>query len=218
MKNNGFAKANNQGILASKGEYILLLNNDAFINPECVINGINYVKNNKNCGIWAPKLVGEDGSFQISCACLPSIRGLIWEYILLKNYDCYPEIEHWNEPHNVGNVVGAFLLMRKEIIDKVGLLDEDYYFNVEDVDYCKKVHEAGFSVIYDPTYSIIHIGGLSQDYSWVKDPHLHKNRVIYFRKNHGIFKAFLSKIIIFMGLNIRKYSQILQIKKDNLSW
>jgi len=206
LENQGFSKANNQGILASKGKYVLLLNNDAFINPECLINGINYVKDNKNCGIWAPKLVGEDGSFQVSFAHLPSIKGLIEEYILLKNNSSYPDLNEWKEPHNVGNVVGAFMLIKKEVIDKVGLLDEDYFFTVEDVDYCKRVHEAGFSVMYDPQSKIIHLGGASQDDKWINDPYVHKSRVLYFRKNHGIFKAFLSKIIIFMGLNIRKFS------------
>lgn len=204
MENQGFSKANNQGILASKGEYILLLNNDAFINPECLTNGINFFKENENCGLWAPKLVGEDGVFQVSYADLPSIKGLVKEYILLKNSNSYRDLNEWNKPHNVGNVIGAFMLIKKEAIEKVGLLDEDYFFTSEDVDYCKKIHKAGFSVIYDPRCKIIHIGGASQDYSWVNDPHLHKNRVIYFRKHHGIFKAFLAKIIIITGLNIRK--------------
>lgn len=204
IENQGFSKANNQGIKLSEGKYVLLLNNDAFINPECLINGMNYINQNMDCGIWAPKLVGEDGQFQISCACLPSLRGLIYEYILIKNYDCYPDLEKWEEPHNVGNVVGAFFLMNRDIIDSVGLLDEDFFFTVEDVDYCKRVHEAGLNVIYDPNNSIVHIGGLSQNYSWTDDPHLHKNRVIYFNKHHGKFKAFLAKIIISTGLNIRK--------------
>ena len=204
MENQGFSRANNQGILTSKGEYVLLLNNDAFINPECLINGINYVKKNENCGIWAPKLVGEDGVFQVSYACLPSLKGLIWEYVLLKEYGCYPDVTEWNEPHNVGNVVGAFMLMRKEVIEKIGLFDEDYFFTVEDVDYCKRVHEAGFSVIYDPRYSIVHIGGASQDDKWMNDPYMHKFRVLYFYKNHGKFEAFLSRIIVSVGLNLRK--------------
>lgn len=204
MENLGFSKANNQGIIASEGKYILLLNNDAFINSECLTDGINYLKDNKNCGIWAPKLVGEDGSFQISCACLPTLNGLIREYLFSRDDDCYPDLRMWKEPHNVGNVVGAFILMKKDIIEKVGLLDEDYFFTVEDVDFCKRVHEAGFSVIYDPRYKIVHIGGASQEDKWLKDPYMHKYRVLYFRKNYGILKEFLARIIIFLGLNFRK--------------
>jgi GT2 family glycosyltransferase len=212
IENQGFSKANNQGIIASKGKYILLLNNDAFVNAECLINGIRFIENDKECGIWAPKLVGEDGSFQVSCAELPSIKGLFNEYVLLKNNTPYPDLKEWKEPHDVGNVIGAFMLMKKEITEKVGLLDEDYFFTVEDVDYCKRIHDAGFSVIYDPRSKITHIGGASQDDKWINDPYVHKFRVLYFKKNHGKFKTFLSKIIISLGLNIRKgftkYSKI----------
>lgn len=214
LENMGFSKANNQGILASEGEFILLLNNDAFINSECLVKGINYIKNNNKCGVWAPKLVGEDGSVQVSCAELPSIKGLIQEYILLKDNNSYPDLNKWKEPHNVGNVIGAFMLMEKKKIEEVGLLDEDYFFTVEDVDYCKRIHEAGYSVIYDPRCEIVHIGGASQEDKWINDPYMHKFRVLYFRKNHGVFMASLSKIIIYMGLKIRKcFSKYSKLRK-----
>lgn len=217
-ENNGFSKANNQGILASEGEFILLLNNDAFINSKCLVTGIDYVKNNNKCGVWAPKLVGEDGSFQVSCAKLPSIKGLVQEYILLNDNNSYPDLNKWKEPHNVGNVIGAFMLMEKKKIEEVGLLDEDYFFTVEDVDYCKRIHEAGYSVIYDPRCGIVHIGSASQEDKWINDPYMHKFRILYFRKNHGVFMAFLSKIIIYIGLNIRKcfskYSKLRKKEKE----
>ena len=204
IANFGFSKANNQGIVRSKGKYLLLLNNDAFVNPECIENGIKYFQENHDCGIWGPKLLGEDGSFQVSCARLPSIKGLMGEYILHKNYDWYSDVLDWKEPHNVGNIVGAFLLTNKSVIKKVGLLDEDFFFNTEDVDYCKRVHESGFNVVYDPRFTIVHIGGASQDYSWVDDPYLHKYRILYFKKNHGTIKSFLAFFIINLGLKIMK--------------
>ncbi len=214
LENMGFSKANNQGILASEGEFILLLNNDAFINSECLVKGINYIKNNNKCGVWAPKLVGEDGSVQVSCAELPSIKGLIQEYILLKDNNSYPDLNKWKEPHNVGNVIGAFMLIEKKKIEEIGLLDEDYFFTVEDVDYCKRIHDAGYSVIYDPRCKIVHIGGASQEDKWTNDPYMHKFRILYFRKNHGVFMASLSKIIIYMGLKIRKcFSKYSKLRK-----
>jgi len=205
IKNMGFSRANNQGIKLSKGEYILLLNNDAFINPETLINGIKYLENHSECGVWSPKLVGEDGEFQVSCAKLPSIKGLIGEYIRFNNLDWYPELENWSEPTDVGNVIGACMIFRRSLVDEIGMLDEDYFFNVEDVDFCKRIHEAGYTVIYDPRYSIIHIGGASQPGKWVNDPYIHKNRVIYFKKNHGILKGALAQIIIWTGLKMRKF-------------
>lgn len=205
LENLGFSKANNQGIVKSKGKYILLLNNDAFVNPETLQKGIEYLENNKETGIWASKLIGEDGMFQVSCAKLPSLTGLVGEYVLHKNYDWYPDLIYWNKPHHVGNVIGAFMLIPSKVIEKVGLLDEDYFFTVEDVDYCKKVQKAGFSVVYDPRCDIVHISGASQENEWVNDPYMHKNRVLYFRKNHGILVGFLAYLIIGLGIKLMKF-------------
>lgn len=205
MENQGFSRANNQGMEVATGDYILLLNNDAFVNPETLAGGLKYLKSHEKCGVWSPKLVGEDGKLQVSCAKLPSLRGLITEYIQFKNHDWYPDLETWSEPKDVGNVVGAYLLFRRSLIDDVGLLDEDYFFTVEDVDYCKRVHEAGYQVIYDPCFSVVHIGGASQPGKWVNDPHIHKNRKMYFKKNHGTIQGILARFIMWIGINMRKF-------------
>ena len=115
--NQGFSRANNKGIRLCTGEFILLLNNDAFVNSECLRAGLNYLKENKDCGIWSPKLIDGDGSFQVSCARLPSIKGLIGEYLLFRNFDWYDDVKEWRKPRNVGNVIGAFLLFEKSLID-----------------------------------------------------------------------------------------------------
>lgn len=205
MENQGFSKANNQGMEIATGEYILLLNNDAFVNPETLCKGLEYLIANPKCGVWSPKLVGEDGKFQVSCAKLPSLRGLIGEYIQFKNLDWYPDPEKWSQPTDVGNVVGAYMLFRRSLTEDVGLLDEDYFFNVEDVDYCKRIHEAGYKVIYDPRYSVVHIGGASQPGKWVNDPYIHSNRKIYFKKNHGILKGAVAGLIMWTGLKMRRF-------------
>lgn len=205
LENQGFSKANNQGIKMANGDYILLLNNDAFVNPETLRMGLKYMEVHDKCGVWSPKLVGLDGKFQVSCARLPSLRGLIAEYIQFKNLDWYPDLESWDEPTDVGNVVGAFMLFKRKLIDEVGMLDEDYFFNVEDVDYCKRIHEAGYEVIFDPRYSVVHIGGASQPGKWVNDPYMHKNRKIYFKKNHGFLQGIFAGLIIWTGLNMRRF-------------
>jgi GT2 family glycosyltransferase len=205
LENQGFSRANNQGMEIATGDYILLLNNDAFVNAETLDRGLNYLNKHEKCGVWSPKLVGLDDKFQVSCARLPSLRGLIAEYIQFKNLDWYPDLENWDEPTDVGNVVGAFMLFRRTLVDEVGMLDEDYFFNVEDVDYCKRIHEAGYEVIYDPRYSVVHIGGASQPGKWVNDPYMHRNRKIYFKKNHGIVQGIIAGLIIWTGLNMRRF-------------
>jgi GT2 family glycosyltransferase len=202
-KNLGFSKANNQGISISKGEYVLLLNNDAFVNSEVLKAGIRFLEDNPDCGLWAPKLVGEDGTFQMTCARLPSIKGLIVEYLLFRSYDRYADSETWEKPRTVGAVIGAFMLIRRRVIETIGILDEDFFFTVEDIDYCFRVNEADFKIYYDPTVSMVHLVSASQK-EGVEYPELHSNRVLYFKKNKGIFLGVVSGIIIKLGLFLRK--------------
>jgi N-acetylglucosaminyl-diphospho-decaprenol L-rhamnosyltransferase len=202
-ENLGFSKANNQGMNISKGEYVLLLNNDAFVNPEALKMGIRFLEDNPNCGLWAPRLVGEDGAFQMTCARLPSIKGLIVEYLLFRSYDRYLDSESWEEPRTVGAVIGAFMLIRRRVIESIGMLDEDFFFTVEDIDYCYRVNEADFEIYYDPTVSVVHLVSASQK-EGIEYPKLHSNRVLYFKKNHGMISGFLSEIIIYLGLFLRK--------------
>jgi hypothetical protein len=201
--NQGFSKANNQGISMSRGEYVLLLNNDAFVNSDVLETGIKFLDENLDCGLWAPKLVGEDGTFQMTCARLPSIKGLIVEYLLFRSYDRYTDSESWREPREVEAVIGAFMLIRRRVVDSIGMLDEDYFFTVEDIDYCFRVNEANFKIYYDPTVSMVHLVSASQK-EGIEYPELHLNRILYFKKNKGIFLGFLSGIIINLGLFLRK--------------
>lgn len=202
-KNLGFSKANNQGISISRGDYVLLLNNDAFISHEVLETGIRFLEENLDCGIWAPKLVGEDGTFQMTCARLPSIKGLMVEYLLLRSYDRYLDSESWKEPRVVGAVIGAFMLIRRRVIETIGMLDEDFFFTVEDIDYCFRVNEANFKIYYDPTVSMVHLVSASQK-KGIEYPKLHTNRILYFKKNEGMISGFISGIIINLGLLLRK--------------
>lgn len=202
-ENMGFSKANNQGISISKGEYVLLLNNDAFVNPEVLKRGVKFLDTHPKCGMWAPKLVGEDGKFQMSSARLPTIRGLIVEYLLFRSFDRYPDAESWSEPKEVGAVIGAFMLIKRSVIQSIGMLDEDFFFTVEDIDYCYRVKQAKFSIYYDPTVSMVHLVSASQK-EGKEYPKLHSNRILYFKKNEGIIKAIISAIIINLGLFLRK--------------
>ncbi len=202
QENMGFSKANNQGISVSRLEYVLLLNNDAFVNPEVLRVGIRFLEDHPKCGIWAPKLVGEDGSFQMSCARLPSLKGLIAEYLFFRSYDRYSDSEFWSGPTEVGAVIGAFMLIKRSVIETIGILDEDFFFTVEDIDYCYRVNKANYSIFYDPTVSMVHLVSASQK-KGIEYPELHSNRVLYFKKNEGIISGFLSGIIIKGGLVLK---------------
>ena len=203
--NTGYAGGNNIGIRLAKGEYILLLNNDVFLESDTIETGIKYLQDNPRIGIWAPRLVGPDGQLQLSCAKFHSILGLMGEYLFNTNLDLYRGWPLWASPHLVDAVTGAFFLTRKDVIERIGLLDEGYFFNVEDIDYCRRTKSAGFGIVYDPRVSAVHLRGASQETkTWALNTQLHKNRIRYIYKHHGIFIGLLARIIINLGIMVRK--------------
>jgi len=210
-RNLGFAAANNQGLLLSRGDFLLLLNNDAFVNAEVLRDGIAYLRSHPDVAIWSPQLVGEDGQSQVSVAALPTLGQLAGEYWFLgliwkKIYSCLRQKSIWDKrkPQAVESVVGAFFLMPRSVLGSVGLLDTDFFFTVEDVDYCFRVRQQGLRIVYDPSYQVVHIGGSSQDHGrWSRDPYLHNHRLKYFQKHKKALFP-LASLVIKTGLWLRR--------------
>lgn len=204
-QNLGFSRGNNQGILTSTGEYILILNNDAFVNALSLQTGVQYMEEHQDVGIWAPRLTSEDGRQQISVSRFPSLKGLFAAYVLAWNYDWYSDLSSFLAPRQVDMAIAACWLLRREVVTRVGLFDEAFFFNVEDADYCKRVRHAGFSVAYDPCCSVIHLVGKSQnERSWTN---LHGSLIIYFRKYYGPLGGLLAAWIIGLGLALRRFEK-----------
>lgn len=214
-KNLGFSRANNIGIKKSQGEYIALINSDVlFINDtlDILYNAIN---KNKNIGVIVPKLLNKDMSFQPSCREFPRLWNNFCQAFLLhrlfpkssfikesfiKNFD-------YNKTQSVNVVCGCFMLVRKEVIDQVGLLDEDFYFYGEDVEWCKRIKDGGWSIIYNPVVEIIHLGGASTSVDpikfWIK---LYNAQFLYWKKQRKLFFLLYSIKLIHVIIRIILYS------------
>lgn len=204
--NNGFSKANNQGIRRASGDLILIMNNDLFINADTLRKGVHYFKEHDNIGVWAPKLTDQQGKGQRSCSKFPTLTGLLTEYLLKLQYDnrIAKDAMQAAKPVEVDTVIGACMFIPTEVMREVGGFDEDYFFNVEDVDLCLKIKKHGYQVVFDSRCSAIHLVGASQDHHWYNDEHLHNSRILYFQKNHNAVKAALAKAVIKMGLKLRQ--------------
>ncbi len=205
-KNLGFSAANNQGIKQAKGDIILIMNNDLFINEEVLQTGSEYITSHKKAGVWAPKLVGEFSDEQKSCAYFPTIHGLIIEYWFKYPYSNRVALTAVNADHPVpvDMVIGACMFIRKEVLEQAGLFDEDYFFTSEDVDLCYKIKNLGYEVLFDPRVEAVHLTSASQDYTWYDDPHLHEARKLYFKKHFNSLKATTARFIISSGIKARK--------------
>ncbi|MCK5306498.1 MAG: glycosyltransferase family 2 protein [Candidatus Omnitrophica bacterium] len=166
--NLGFSKANNQGIKIAKGDYILLLNNDTLLKEGDFSNLLEYMESKADVGILGCRINNPDGSLQLSCYKFPSMREMFTHYTLLTKL--FPDSklfgDYRNWPHNkieeVDFVIGAFFLIKRAVIEKIGMLDENFFLNAEESEYCLRAKKAGFQTVFHPGYEIIHIGGATK--------------------------------------------------------
>ena len=217
-KNLGFAKANNIGIKSSRGIFKLLLNSDTEIRNSALNSLYNFAKAKKSVGVVGARLLNPDGSIQGSVYRLPTIKRTIYQYWLNKGKfldKYYPESKI---PVEVEAVVGGAFLITSETIEKAGLLDERYFMYFEDIDYCRRVREAGLKVYYLPTAEIIHHHGASPAPEQIRygvngkklaDVENQWRRLIPSSKiYHGIMKHYLINFIIWSGQKWQKLFKI----------
>lgn len=199
--NLGFATANDQGIKASKGEGVFLLNSDTEVKPGALEKLVEFIQIHSEVGVVGARLLNPDGSIQSSVYHFPTIWRAIKEYWLGQKgeYDKYAPAE--NEPMEVEAVTGAAMLIPRRTIEKIGLLDERYFMYFEDLDYCQRVKQAGLKVYYLPEAEILHRHGQSASKSGPKAyQYLIQSSKIY----NGRLKYHLLTLIIGFGQKWQK--------------
>lgn len=177
--NAGFAKANNQAIEMAQGKYVLLLNPDMRVFPDTLSRMFDFMERRTDAGIASCRLVKESGENIPHLRKFPTLLDQL--AVVLKIPHVYPEILDnylmrdfdYAKEADVDSVRGAFFMIRREVIDAIGKLDERYFVWFEEVDYCKRVINAGMKVVYNPEAKCIdYIGksfsqvkrGRTQDY------------------------------------------------------
>jgi len=168
--NDGFAAGNNIGIREAKGDYILLLNSDAYVFDDTLKMTVDYMEANPTVGIMGAQLLCEDGSPQPSARDFPTpwqkfrvMTGLDARNPSYETYYDYykAEIREVPQPRKVGWVPGTYFMIRREVIDEIGTLDELFFMYFEEVDYCFRATQAGWDIVFNPAVSVIHLGGQS---------------------------------------------------------
>lgn len=169
--NRGFAGGNNAAIRGSSARYMLLLNPDTVTHPGAFAALLDFMDANPRCGILGPKLLNPDGSLQYSCRHFPTLEaGLFRNTPLGRLFPSNRATRDYlmkDVPHDrampVDWVSGAAMLVRREVFEQIGLLDEGYFMYVEDVDLCYRAHRAGWEVWYEPEAVITHAIGQSSN-------------------------------------------------------
>ncbi len=189
--NLGFSKACNQGIRASRGRYIILLNSDTELLPDTLESlGRLLVQElpNSIAGIVGCRLMNPDGSLQYSTGNFPSLWSTIRDMFRPRHLRKY-DLTGYDHAHDVDWVTGAFLLIRRSVVEDIGLLDERFFMYYEEVDWCLRARKRGWSVLYDPTTSIIHKAPLASKKNRINLKiviEVRRSHLYYFRKNRGI--------------------------------
>lgn len=164
-ENLGFSKANNMGIRTSHADYILLLNSDTIVEQNTIGDALTFMKNHRHVGALGCKVLLEDGTLDAACKrSFPTPANGIYHSLKLDRR--FPKSHRFGEYNltyvdadqtfSVDCVMGAFMMVSREVIDTVGLLDEDYFMYGEDVDWCYRIKKAGFQIIYYPKVRIFH--------------------------------------------------------------
>jgi len=196
-ENFGFAKATNLGILASRGEAVLMMNNDAVATPGSIALLVTAMEQDERIAIVGPQLRNSDGSLQLSYGRFPSVSGVVGGFHVRKG-DRYYERRGYENPHDVDWLTGACLLLRRRMLDEIGLLDERFFFNYEDVDLCKRARDRGWRCVYTPDASVIHHRARSSDNPQIKERILlekRRSQLLYYRKHGSVLSFYLIKIL-----------------------
>jgi N-acetylglucosaminyl-diphospho-decaprenol L-rhamnosyltransferase len=210
-ENVGFTRANNQAIRVSHGKYLLLINSDALLTPGCLDRMIARMEQDVRVGAVGPRLVYGDGSWQRwTAGRAPSLSAALYHYLFLDRILPGDPARGLYLGRDVRNarvtdwVCSACMLVRRSALDEVGLLDENLFVYMDDVDLCQRLRDGGWSVWYCPEAEAIHYGSQSTErvVTTTSTVALRAfNR--YFARRHGPAAAIALKGIQALGFGLR---------------
>lgn len=195
-KNVGFGRANNQVVPLVQGCYALLLNTDAFVSPDTLIKTLAWMDAHPECGVLGVKLTERSGELQPSCRYFPTpfniflsrtglqrlfpwvvmVDDMDWDHASVRECDWVP---------------GCYYLIRREVLDQIGLFDARFFMYYEEVDHCRRVKAAGWKVMFYPDTSVVHLAGESAKSAGVLSKARQisslqvESELLYMRKHYG---------------------------------
>ncbi len=192
-ENRGFTGGNNQGLAAATGDFLLLLNPDTEIVGDALPRMVDYLQIHPGVGMLGPQLLNPDGSAQSSRRRFPTLPVLFLESTWLEKLAPRKVLQHYyakEQPddlvQNVDWITGAAMLTRREAVAQVGGMDEGFFMYSEELDWCRRIRETGWRVVYFPEARIVHHEGKSSE-QVVAARHIYfqSSKVRYTRKYHG---------------------------------
>jgi len=201
--NFGFARANNQALNMAAGRYLLLLNPDTKVSEGAIEKLIFFMDSHPEVGVAGAQLLNSDASKQNSIANFPSLATELLNKSLLRWLfpNRFPgKYRHYPVPIEVDSVIGACMMVRRDVINQVGLFDEEYFLFLEETDWCYRIKKAGWKIYHVPQAEIYHFQGKSTEAERKRAKvEYYRSRYHFFKKNKGN----LQWAILLVGLLIR---------------
>jgi N-acetylglucosaminyl-diphospho-decaprenol L-rhamnosyltransferase len=195
--NLGFARANNQGIRTSRGEFLLLLNSDTVVPPMVLPALVAFMEEHPAAGVCSPRLLRPDGRPQAFAFGSDPTLSYLWRrganYLLRRR-----PLHDWSTDRlqEADWVSGACLLVRRAAIEQVGSLDEAFFMYFEDNDWCLRMRKARWRVYYNPQVSITHIGGQSLARNPAAHQAYYRSLKYFYSKHYGRWQQFLLRLTL----------------------
>ncbi len=221
-ENLGFSRAVNIGIENSVGEFICVLNPDTLLSDNTFSELLDYMEKNRNTGCIGPKILNPDGSLQLPCKrSFPNPLSAFFKLIGLSKI--FPKSKYFgkynltfldeNKIHNVDAISGSFMLFPRLIVDKIGTFDESFFMYGEDLDFCHRIKQLGYAIIYNPATSIIHYKGESSKtapYDMIQIFYTALHR--FYNKYSDLYSSWkYFSFLVSLGISIRKTLAYLKV-------
>lgn len=156
-RNTGTTYSRNLALKKVRGRFIIIMDSDVEIGSGAIEHLVETLIRYKKAGIVVPRLVYPSGKLQKSSDVFPTIFTKLYRYFFLRRVEDREALRRQEEhPHEVDYAISAVWVLRNELLDQVGLLDENIFYAPEDVDYCLRVWKAGYTIIYDPSITCVH--------------------------------------------------------------
>ncbi|MBC7264346.1 MAG: glycosyltransferase family 2 protein [Chloroflexi bacterium] len=208
-ENKGFAGGNNQGLRAATGRYLALLNPDTEVRGDALGTLVDFLAATPNAGMVGPRLIHSDGSFQHSAFRFPTLAMAFFDFFPLHHRlihsrlnGRYPRrLYDAGVPFPIDHPLGACMVLRREVIEQVGLLDEGFFMYCEEIDWAMRVRKAGWGIYCVPAAEVVHHVGQStrqsRDEMFVT---LWRSRYRLFEKYYGPAYRWLVRRIVRLGM------------------
>lgn len=211
-KNLGFAAACNIGIKASSGKYPVLLNPDTLVEPGCLQALFGFMESEPKAGIAGPKVFNSDQSLQPTTRAIPGYGNILFarKSPITALWPGNPGASRYmlrglpdDKPSQVPSLAGVCLILRREMLEQTGLLDERYFMYLEDIDLCLTASQKGWQAFYVPQAQLMHHWGKSSEQEKARMDEEHRRSMyLFFEKNHR--PNIMQKIYLKMALQAHR--------------